>query len=98
MATQDPSKFWEEQAKEFEWFSPWDKVLTTTCLHVHSAATTNIVYTAERHVASWRRNKLALLWEAKTASSAPDPRCPTVKAVTRSPMSCAYMGFKKATA
>ncbi len=69
MATQDLSKFWEEQAKEFEWFSPWDKVLDDSNPPFYkwfTGATTNIVYNClDRHVAGWRRNKLALLWEGE---------------------------------
>ncbi|MBN1373364.1 MAG: acetate--CoA ligase [Anaerolineaceae bacterium] len=69
MATQDLVKFWEEQAKEFDWFSPWDKVLDDSNPPFYkwfTGATTNIVYNClDRHVASWRRNKLALLWEGE---------------------------------
>ncbi len=69
MASLDLAKFWEEQAKEFEWFSPWDKVLDDSNPPFYkwfTGATTNIVYNClDRHVAGWRRNKLALIWEGE---------------------------------
>jgi acetyl-CoA synthetase len=67
-ADQDPAAFWGEIAGELDWAEPWDKVLdwklpdarwfvggklnaTTSCL--------------DRHAASWRRNKAAILFEGE---------------------------------
>ncbi len=69
MAELDLEKFWEEQANEFVWFSPWEKVLDDSKKPFYKwfvGATTNIVYNClDRHVQSWRRNKLAIIWEGE---------------------------------
>ena len=66
-ADQDLAGFWEEQARQFEWFSPWKQVLDDSNKPFFKwfvGATTNIAYNClDRHVSTWRRNKLALVWE-----------------------------------
>jgi acetyl-CoA synthetase len=68
-ASQDLEAFWDEQAKEFEWFEPYTKVLDETNKPFYQWFTggkTNIVYNClDRHVQTWRRNKLALIWEGE---------------------------------
>ena len=68
-AMQDLTGFWEEQAREFEWFSPWTKVLDDSnppFFKWFVGAKTNITYNClDRHVNTWRRNKLALIWEGE---------------------------------
>jgi acetyl-CoA synthetase len=68
-AAGDLTGFWEEQARQFTWFSPWEKVLDDTNKPFYKwfvGGTTNIVYNClDRHVATWRRNKLALIWESE---------------------------------
>jgi len=68
-AADDLTSFWEEQAKQFTWFTPWEKVLDDSSKPFYKwfvGGTTNIVYNClDRHVASWRRNKLALIWESE---------------------------------
>ena len=69
LAMQDLTGFWEEQAREFEWFSPWTKVLDDSnppFFKWFVGAKTNITYNClDRHVNTWRRNKLALIWEGE---------------------------------
>ncbi len=73
MAEQDLAGFWEKQAREFEWFSPWTKVLDDSAKPFYKwfvGARTNIVYNClDRHVTTWRRNKLALIWEGEKGES-----------------------------
>ena len=68
-AETDLAGFWEDQAREFVWFSPWQKVLDEDDKPFYKwfvGATTNICYNClDRHVATWRRNKLALIWEGE---------------------------------
>jgi acetyl-CoA synthetase len=68
-AAGDLTGFWEEQARQFTWFTPWEKVLDDTNKPFYKwfvGGTTNIVYNClDRHVATWRRNKLALIWESE---------------------------------
>ncbi len=68
-ASHDLAGFWAEQARQFEWFSPWDKVLDESNPPYYKwfvGGKTNIVYNClDRHVNSWRKNKLALIWESE---------------------------------
>src|SRR5450759_4305180 len=68
-ADQDLAGFCEEQARQFEWFSPWQQVLDDSNKPFFKwfvGATTNIAYNClDRHVSTWRRNKLALVWEGE---------------------------------
>ena len=72
-ASQDLAGFWEVQAREFEWFSPWKKVLDDSDQPFYKwfvGGKTNIVYNClDRHVNTWRRNKLALIWEGENGDS-----------------------------
>ncbi|HVO41585.1 MAG TPA: acetyl-coenzyme A synthetase N-terminal domain-containing protein, partial [Aggregatilineales bacterium] len=68
-AKQDPVAFWAEQAKELEWYRKWDKVLDDSNAPFFKwfvGGQINIAYNAlDRHVKTWRRNKLALIWEGE---------------------------------
>ena len=65
----DLAGFWAAQAEQFVWFQPWDKVLDDSNKPFYKwfvGAKTNIVYNClDRHLNTWRRNKLALIWEAE---------------------------------
>ena len=65
----DPAGFWGARASELEWFKPWEKVLDDSnppFFKWFTGGQTNIVYNAlDRHVNTWRRNKLALIWEGE---------------------------------
>ncbi len=64
----DPDAFWADLASELHWFSPWTKVLEWNAPFAKwfVDATTNISYNClDRHLASWRRNKAALIWEGE---------------------------------
>jgi acetyl-CoA synthetase len=68
-ARQDPVAFWEAEANELEWFQKWDKVLDDSNKPFFKwfvGAKTNIVHNAiDRHLNSYRKNKLALIWESE---------------------------------
>jgi acetyl-CoA synthetase len=68
-AMSDLEKFWAEQAGELEWYQPWERVLDTSNAPFFKwfvGAKTNIVHNAlDRHVKTWRKNKLALIWEGE---------------------------------
>jgi len=61
--------YWDRRARELEWFEPWTKVLDDSNKPFFKwfiGAKTNIVTNAlDRHVRTWRRNKLALIWEGE---------------------------------
>jgi acetyl-CoA synthetase len=66
---EDPQGFWAERAGELEWFRKWDTVLDDSNPPFYkwfSGGLTNIVYNAlDRHLKTWRKNKLALIWEGE---------------------------------
>ena len=68
-AAQDPEKFWGERARELHWFQPWSKVLDWSnppFAQWFVGGTTNVCYNCvDRHLAGWRRNKAALIWEGE---------------------------------
>ncbi len=68
-ARRDLEGFWDEQARQFEWFSPWEKILDESRAPFYKwfvGGKTNIVYNClDRHVNGWRKNKLALIWESE---------------------------------
>ncbi len=68
-ADQDLEGFWGRQAQEFEWFEPWEKVLDDSKKPFYQwfvGGKTNITYNClDRHVQTWRRNKLAIIWEGE---------------------------------
>jgi acetyl-CoA synthetase len=67
-ADEDPEAFWGKIAEDLHWFKKWDKVLEWEAPFSRwfVGAQTNIAYNClDRHVASWRRNKAALIWEGE---------------------------------
>ncbi|HSM71747.1 MAG TPA: acetate--CoA ligase [Anaerolineales bacterium] len=68
-ALKDPQAFWEAEANELEWFEKWDKVLDDSnkpFFKWFTGAKTNIVHNAiDRHLKTYRKNKLALIWESE---------------------------------
>ncbi len=68
-AQADPIAFWAERARELDWYHPWTKVLDDSnppFFQWFVGGKTNIVLNAlDRHVKTWRRNKIALIWEGE---------------------------------
>jgi acetyl-CoA synthetase len=68
-ARKDLQGFWAEQAEELEWFQKWDKVLDDSnkpFFKWFTGAKVNIVHNCiDRHLKTWRKNKLALIWESE---------------------------------
>ena len=68
-ARKDPQAFWAAEAEELEWFKKWDKVLDDLKKPFFKwfvGAKTNIVHNAiDRHLKTYRKNKLALVWESE---------------------------------
>ncbi len=68
-AAADIEAFWETRAKTLEWFEPWEQILDRSNAPFYKwfvGAKTNIAYNAlDRHVKTWRKNKLALIWEGE---------------------------------
>ncbi|MEM4417016.1 MAG: acetate--CoA ligase, partial [Nitrososphaerota archaeon] len=65
---EDPERFWEEQARELDWFRSWDRVLewNPPFAKWFVGGRLNACYNAlDRHLKSWRKNKAALIWEGE---------------------------------
>ncbi len=67
-AEERPEEFWAGIARELHWFKPWDRVLEWNAPWAKwfDGGLINLSYNClDRHVASWRRNKAALIWEGE---------------------------------
>ena len=64
----EPEKFWAGIADHLHWFKRWDKVLewNVPWAKWFSGGQINLSYNClDRHVATWRKNKAALIWEGE---------------------------------
>jgi acetyl-CoA synthetase len=69
-AAADPVSFWDARAKELlDWYTPYTQVLDSSGAPFYKwfvGGKTNVVHNAlDRHVQSWRKNKVAFIWEAE---------------------------------
>lgn len=67
-AAKEPEGFWEKQADNLHWFKKWDTVLEWDLPHAKwfVGGKTNISYNClDRHLATWRKNKAAFIWEGE---------------------------------
>ncbi len=66
---EDREGFWAERAQTLGWYQEWDKVLDDSDAPFYKwfvGGKINIVHNAiDRHVQTWRRNKLAIIWEGE---------------------------------
>jgi acetyl-CoA synthetase len=71
-ARQDAERFWAEQAERLDWFKKWDKVLEWKAPWAKwfVGGKLNVTHNCvDRHAASSRRNKAALIWEGEPGDS-----------------------------
>jgi len=68
-AVDDLEGFWAERAESLEWYKKWDKVIDDSNAPFYkwfTGAQTNIVHNAvDRHIKTWRKNKIAIIWEGE---------------------------------
>jgi len=67
-ANKDPEAFWAEAAQSLDWFQKWDKVLDWKPPQARwfVGGKINVSHNClDRHVATWRRNKAAIIWEGE---------------------------------
>ena len=67
-AAKDPEGFWAEQAKNLDWFTPWQRVLEWNAPWAKwfVGGKLNVTYNCvDRHAHSARRNKAAIIWEGE---------------------------------
>jgi acetyl-CoA synthetase len=68
IAATDPDAFWEQFARELEWYEPWHRVLQWDPPHAQwfIGGKLNVsVNCVDRHVRTARRNKAAIIWEGE---------------------------------
>ncbi|MGC9517049.1 MAG: acetate--CoA ligase [Methanomicrobiales archaeon] len=66
---ENPDWFWDEIAKDLKWFRPYKKISEWNPPHAKwfLEGKFNIVYNAlDKHANSWRKNKLAYVWEGES--------------------------------
>ncbi|GAC1450738.1 MAG: acetate--CoA ligase [Ktedonobacterales bacterium] len=71
-AHDDPDAFWAEAAARLDWFKRWDRVLEWEAPWAKwfVGGELNASYNCvDRHAATWRRNKAALVWEGEPGDS-----------------------------
>jgi acetyl-CoA synthetase len=71
-AASSPESFWEEWARELEWFEPWDRVLEWSPPRAKwfEGGKLNVAHNClDRHLTGARRNKAALVWEGEPGDS-----------------------------
>ncbi|MCI0709120.1 MAG: acetate--CoA ligase [Chloroflexi bacterium] len=65
----DLEAFWAKRAETLDWYEPWDTVLDDSnapFFKWFSGGKTNVTLNAlDRHVKTWRRNKIAMIWEGE---------------------------------
>jgi acetyl-CoA synthetase len=67
-AHNDPEGFWSDAANRLDWFQRWDKVLEWNAPWAKwfVGGKINASYNCvDRHNATWRRNKAAIIWEGE---------------------------------
>src|ERR1035437_7463069 len=72
-ARNDLPGFWAKEAAELEWFEPWQQVLDDSnqpFFKWFTGGKVNIAHNAvDRHLKTYRKNKLALIWESEDGKS-----------------------------
>lgn len=91
--------YWEEAAKELDWFKKWDKVLDDSDAPFYkwfTGAKCNIVYNAlDRHIETANKNKLALIWEGEPGDSKKMTYYELYRAVNKFANALRSLGIKK---
>ena len=71
-------EFWANVAKELDWFRPWEKVLDASNPPFYKwfvGGKLNLSYLAvDRHVKTWRKNKVAIIWEGEPVDERGQPK------------------------
>ncbi|MCX8202932.1 MAG: acetate--CoA ligase, partial [Nitrososphaeria archaeon] len=79
LTTKDFERFWESVASEIEWFRKWDRIVEPgeypNVYRWFPGSLQNVSYLClDRHVRTWRKNKLAILWEGEPVDERGEPK------------------------
>ncbi len=95
----DNLDYWEDAAKELDWFKKWDKVLDDSDAPFYkwfTGAKCNIVYNAlDRHIETANKNKLALIWEGEPGDTKKMTYYELYRAVNKFANALRSLGIKK---
>lgn len=98
-AARDPLAFWAACANELDWYKKWDQVLDDSQAPFFKwfvGGKTNIILNAlDRHQKTWRRNKLALIWEGENGDKQTYSYFALAREVNRFANVLKSMGVKK---
>ncbi len=96
---EDYLDYWEEAAKELDWFKKWDKVLDESQAPFYkwfTGAKCNIAYNAlDRHIETANKNKLALIWEGEPGDTKKFTYYELYRAVNKFANALRSLGIKK---
>ncbi len=92
-------EYWEEAAKELEWYRKWDKVLDDSEAPFYkwfTGAKCNVVHNAlDRHINTANKNKLALIWEGEPGDRKKYTYYELYRAVNKFANALRSLGIKK---
>jgi acetyl-CoA synthetase len=98
-ASDDFLGYWEDAARELDWFRKWDRVLdedTPPFYRWFSGGKCNIVHNAlDRHIETANKNKLALIWEGEPGDRKKFTYYELYRAVNRFANALRSLGIKK---
>ena len=99
MGDEDYLAYWEDAAKELDWFRKWNTVLDDSNPPFYRwfpGAKCNIVYNAlDRHITTANKNKLALIWEGEPGDTQKFTYYELYRAVNRFANALRSLGIKK---
>lgn len=77
-SVEDYKNFWASVASEIEWFKPWERILDDSNPPFYKwfvGGELNASYLAlDRHVKTWRKNKVAIIWEGEPVDERGNPK------------------------
>ncbi|MCW3990324.1 MAG: acetate--CoA ligase [Candidatus Bathyarchaeota archaeon] len=97
---ENPEAFWAEEAKQLDWFKSWDGVLEWENKKARwfNGGKLNASYNCvDRHVATWRKNKVAYIWEGEPGDKRVITYGELYREVNRFASVLKEMGVKKGT-
>ncbi len=99
-ALADIEAYWDAHGKEMiDWLQPYDKVLDDSdkpFYKWYTGGKTNLAYNAlDRHIKTWRKNKLALIWESEAGEQRTFSYCRLWQEVNKFANVLKGMGVKK---
>lgn len=69
---EDPAAFWDQQARELEWYEPWTETISGTLPDFKffvDGITNPSINLLDRHVANGAGNRTALIWESENGDT-----------------------------